>query len=58
MKIYCLFYLENSHSGNHATVDPYSDLADIQEEGGTTEGELRQAALAEETGKPGWRVIL
>lgn len=34
------------------------DLTDIQEEGGPTEGELRQAALAEETGKPGWRVIL
>ena len=33
------------------------DLTDIQEEGGPTEGELRQAALTEEVSKPGWRVI-
>lgn len=33
------------------------DLTDIQEEGGPTEGELRQAALTEEVYKPGWRVI-
>lgn len=58
MKMYCLFYRENSHSGNLATVDLYLDLTDIQAEGGPTEEELRQAALAGETGKPGWRVIL
>ena len=33
------------------------DLTDIQEEGGLTEGELRQAALAEVTSAPGWRHI-
>lgn len=37
MKIYCLFYQENSHSGNLATVDLYLDLTDIQAEGGPTE---------------------
>lgn len=33
------------------------DLTDIQEEGGLTEGELRQAALAEQIGAPGWRSV-
>lgn len=33
------------------------DLTDIQEEGGLTERELRQAALAEVTSAPGWRRV-
>lgn len=33
------------------------DLTDIQEEGGLSEGELRQAALAEQIGAPGWRSV-
>lgn len=33
------------------------DLTDIQEEGGPSEGELRQAALAETISAPGWRSI-
>lgn len=33
------------------------DLTDIQEEGGPTEGELRQAALADVTSAPGWRRV-
>lgn len=33
------------------------DLTDIQEEGGPSEGELCQAALAEQIGAPGWRSV-
>ena len=33
------------------------DLTDIQEGGGPSEGELRQAALAEAIRAPGWRIV-
>lgn len=33
------------------------DLTDIQEEGGPSERELRQAALAEAIRAPGWRIV-
>ena len=50
--------VQNIYANADVCAEVYDlDLTDIQEEGGPTEGELRQAALAEETSKPGWRSI-
>ncbi len=50
--------VQNIYANTDVDAEVYDlDLTDIQEEGGFTEGELRQAALAEEISKPGWRSI-
>lgn len=50
--------VQNIYANADVRAEVYDlDLTDIQEEGGTSEGELRQAALAEEISKPGWRSI-
>lgn len=50
--------VQNIYANTDVDAEVYDlDLTDIQEEGGFTEGELRQAALAEVTSAPGWRTI-
>lgn len=50
--------VQNIYANTDVDAEVYDlDLTDIQEEGGPTEGELRQAALAEVTSAPGWRTI-
>lgn len=50
--------MQNIYANTDVDAQVYDlDLTDIQEEGGLTEGELRQAALAEVISAPGWRSI-
>lgn len=50
--------VQNIYANTDVCAEVYDlDLTDIQEEGGPSEGELRQAALVEEISKPGWRSI-
>ena len=50
--------VQNIYANSDVDAEVYDlDLTDIQEEGGPTEGELRQAALAEVTSAPGWRRV-
>ena len=50
--------VQNIYANTDVDAQVYDlDLTDIQEEGGLTEGELRQAALAEVISAPGWRSI-
>ncbi len=50
--------VQNIYANANVSAEVYDlDLTDIEEEDGPTEGELRQAALAEEIGEPGWRTV-
>lgn len=50
--------VQNIYANTDVDAEVYDlDLTDIQEEGGFTEGELRQAALAEMISVPGWRRV-
>ena len=50
--------VQNIYANSDVDAEVYDlDLTDIQEEGGPTEGELRQAVLAEVTSAPGWRRV-
>lgn len=50
--------VQNVYANADVCAEVYDlDLTDIQEEGGPSEGELRQAALAEAISAPGWRIV-
>ena len=50
--------VQNIYANTDVSAKVYDlDLTDVPEEGGPIEGELRQAALAEEIGAPEWRTI-
>ena len=50
--------VQNIYANAGVSAEVYDlDLTDTEEEGGSTEGELRQAALTEEIGAPGWRTV-
>lgn len=50
--------VQNIYANADVSAEVYDlDLTDVEEEDGPTEGELRQAALAEEISDPGWRTV-
>lgn len=50
--------VQNIYANAGVSAEVYDlDLTDVEKEGGPTEGELRQAALAEEISAPGWRTV-
>lgn len=50
--------VQNIYANAGVSAEVYDlDLTDVEEEDGPTEGELRQAALAEEISDPGWRTV-
>ena len=50
--------VQNIYANADVSAEVYDlDLTDVEEEGGPTEGELRQAALTKEIGAPRWRTV-